>query len=749
MKSFSQTVDNHISKFSLNYLKNEDQYAYGHETKYRTLNFINLGLLFFLLFFILCLWESTFEAETYQKITTTICLPLLYFVLYIIANRFLIKRKVFLEVFFGLLTLVEMMLLFNIVVPQIISALKKPIDEDYEWVLIYFGMNLETLLFILYLASMKWYWVSLINLVTNWVLFKEVLNFHIKNSNATYAVILLSIQSIFWPIILSYSQEISLRKVFISLKKSEENLLSFQNLIDNIIPNEILILNCEKFELLYYNTRAKTLFINESLVFKKLIQIKINNSDQTLIDLYKSFIISQEKAKINEFITCIGCISSEPKANFDSMELGDGLLEFDIKIGLINWQNKKAILISFNDISSTKTIINLTEINRNKDIILATVSHDLRSPLNNILGIFTILNEKVTDQTSLKCIISGIQSVKILSFMINDILDFSRIKMNKLKLNLEAISLGNVLADILSIIEFQAAEKVLRFELEIEKVFEKRKIYADPLRLKQILLNLLGNAIKFTSKGFIKLEISQNSEKKALFKVIDSGIGIQKHEMINLFNLYYKIDQEDSSINRNGIGLGLAISQNLAKMMDSNGITVESVFGQGSIFHFELPAIYEEEASACSESDIDAGDEFERNLVDWKPKMKDFILLVDDDPLNILIYKKYMESFELGYDVAYNGLEAMHLIEKYARNQVFFSAIILDYHMPMMDGVKTAERINKLIGSRVIPYLPIILVSGNEDGVEMKGDFKRVMKKPVMKEELKENLRRILNINIK
>lgn len=750
MKSFEQNLDNHMSRLSLNYTKKENQSAYDHETKYRTLNFVNLGMIFFVLFFILTLWEGAFETDTYIKVITSICLPFIYFALYFIANKILIKRKIFLEVFFCCLTLIEMVLMLNIVIPEILSVFnKKVIDENTGWFLIYLGMNLEVLSFILYLASMKWFYVSFIHLATSWVIFKEVLYFHIQNSNLPYAVILLTIQSIFWPIVLSYSQEKSLRKVFISLKKSEENLLSFHNLIDNIIPNEILILNCEKLELIYYNKRARHIFVNESSVFNKLMEITINNSELNLMDIYNEYIISVEKTKINEFKSYVGCIYGEKKENIESVEIKSCLFEFDIKIGLINWKSKKAVLISFSDISSTKKIINLTEINRNKDIVLATVSHDLRSPLNNILGIFTILDERINEEASKKCITSGIQSGKILSFMINDILDFSRIKMNKLKLNFEAFFIQNVIPDILSIIEFQASEKVLEFVLNISKDFEKVKIYGDPLRLKQILLNLLGNAIKFTSKGFIRLEINKNFNKKAEFKVIDSGIGIQKKEIINLFNLYYKIEQEDSSINRNGIGLGLAISQNLAKMMDENGITVESVYGKGSTFSFAVPIFCEEEENICSEPNIDRVYEFEKHLTTFKPKLKKFILLVDDDPLNILIYKKYMESFDIDYDVAYNGIEALNLIGKYASDQIYFSAIILDYHMPVMDGIKTSENINKLIAENAIPYLPIILISGNEDNVGKRNNFRRVLKKPIMKEELKEHLRIILNIKIR
>jgi CheY-like chemotaxis protein len=230
---------------------------------------------------------------------------------------------------------------------------------------------------------------------------------------------------------------------------------------------------------------------------------------------------------------------------------------------------------------------------------------------------------------------------------------------------------------------------------------------------------------------------------------VDSGIGLNEEHRKQLFKLFSKIEHKNKDLNKYGIGLGLAISQHLAKLMQSEGITIQSEEGKGSSFIFSLPFArnFEEEAfHLCEESKINRIPNFHTNCLVHLSK-KEKILLVDDDPMSMMISEKYLQSFGLVYEKAQNGSEAIEKIRSNRRKHEYFSLIILDLYMPILNGFETAKIICEMVKAKEIPYLPIIGMSGC-DKEDTNVFIKEFLKKPVFKNELKEMIKKILKINI-
>jgi signal transduction histidine kinase len=191
-----------------------------------------------------------------------------------------------------------------------------------------------------------------------------------------------------------------------------------------------------------------------------------------------------------------------------------------------------------------------------------------------------------------------------LLMLVNDLLDFSQFINGKLRMTFEEINILSTVKDVAKIIKFQAKRKGLEFIIDC-KFGKEMTMKTDSNRLKQILFNLLGNSLKFTQKGYIKLllQINKNSKEEMIsFSVEDTGIGIKPKNISRLFNMFGKLEQKDKSINKGGVGLGLSICQVIVKCLNHNaeniGIKVESQFGKGSIFSFLLPIYQSQETSA-------------------------------------------------------------------------------------------------------------------------------------------------------
>ena len=268
---------------------------------------------------------------------------------------------------------------------------------------------------------------------------------------------------------------------------------------------------------------------------------------------------------------------------------------YKAKLFLLTWDDEEeALAVMLDDITKQKRIVELKIADKNKDLVIATVSHELRTPLNGMLGLLDIAKSKISpSETPVHSYLNACKNNGLLLLsLINSILDLSQIKNNKFKLVHSKVSIHELLNEIKSLFEYSCVLKKLDLNLEVDPQIPKL-ITTDKGRLSQILINLLGNAFKFTFQGGITVKATLNSTLPARirFSVIDTGIGIKQEDQKKLFKLFGRLDQEDKTVNTGGVGLGLTISTSLACLLSSSnqaGINLESEYGKGSIFSFVI-----------------------------------------------------------------------------------------------------------------------------------------------------------------
>ncbi|QDS87613.1 Autoinducer 2 sensor kinase/phosphatase LuxQ [Rosistilla ulvae] len=330
--------------------------------------------------------------------------------------------------------------------------------------------------------------------------------------------------------------------------------------------------------------------------------------------------------------------------------------------------------------------------NRAKSEFLANMSHEIRTPMTAILGYIDLIDEKVDHEETRDHIDTVRRNGKFLLAIINDILDLSKIEAGKFDLAVEPFSPNRLIEDVRSIMNVRAAESQIDLHINYEGLVPET-IQTDPKRLKQILINLVGNAIKFTDRGSVTLSVSYaRSSNRVLFQVADTGIGMTTRQINRLFQPF---SQADSSVSRTfgGTGLGLAISQRLASIMGGE-ISVESEPGEGS----------------CFAVSIDPGDLTNTRLVPLRPfedvpvsesssdvsPLTCSVLLVDDRRDIRFLASRLLSNAGATITEAEDGQEAVDKMQEMLRNDRVVDLILLDMQMPRLDGYRTADQLRRL-----------------------------------------------------
>lgn len=372
---------------------------------------------------------------------------------------------------------------------------------------------------------------------------------------------------------------------------------------------------------------------------------------------------------------------------------------------------------------------------RAKSSFLAMMSHEIRTPLNSVLGFTEILLESSLTDSQRESLETIRSSGDALLHLLNDILDFSKIESDRLEIDLQPTNLRDCLRDSIELQQPSAKAKGLEIRTYVDALIPEW-MASDPVRLKQILLNLIANAVKFTSQGYVSVNITGNessdsSETSIEIRIEDTGIGIQPQQIERLFKPF---SQADSSTSRQygGSGLGLVISQRLANLLNGD-LRLESTSDNGTIFVVHLPCI----PTSAPTNTIDLASEF--SFLFPGPK----ILVVDDNPINRRLTQRILGQFGATVETVESGSECLEKIASAS-----YDVILMDVQMPGMDGHETTQRLRVLEAEYGLSRTPVVALTADA----MRGDREKCLEagmdeyltKPIQRSVLVETLARLL-----
>ncbi|WP_262152432.1 hybrid sensor histidine kinase/response regulator [Chryseobacterium foetidum] len=474
---------------------------------------------------------------------------------------------------------------------------------------------------------------------------------------------------------------------------------------------------------------------------KKLVKEKLLLRHKTIGDMDDQTSIANPRArKISNEITNITAKIYEKRRvdmvnlSKQSEEMGQKARFYDISLlillilsgsivgyHILRQFKRQRLLIQELDVAQKKALVAA----QTKENFLANMSHEIRTPLSGILGFTNLLQKRPLDDTSKEFVSSIQRSGENLMAIINDILDLSKIEAGMMRITKGIFSINGLVNSVETFFVERAKEKGLTISSKIDSSIPDT-LNGDATRLTQILVNLIGNAIKFTHQGNINIEIynKQQTENEVVvgFKVSDTGIGIDKEKLIEVFE---RFNQGEDSTTRNygGTGLGLSIVKSLIQLQNGD-IEVISEQGKGTTFHFYIPyAIAKEQLNVVPKVDTD----YFKDKTNASLK----VLIVDDNTINQSLMKHLLSQWNIDFETANNGLEAVEFL----RNNDC-DLVLMDIQMPQMDGYVATQTIREELKLNT----PIIAMTAHALAGERERCMSRGMNeyisKPIKEEEL-------------
>ncbi len=537
------------------------------------------------------------------------------------------------------------------------------------------------------------------------------------------------------------SGEKKLKKTKIELEKLNQQLLAIS---EANIPVSIISTDPEG-TILYFSKGAERLL---GYTTDEVVNLK------SILSLYpEEEIIKYEK----ELKITLGGEISEPKAfitellkpeNYVSRQwtyIRKNGTKFPVQIAISNISDNTGNLVGHLciaiDITQQKKIESALEsakdqaekANRYKSQFLANMSHEIRTPMNSIIGFSDLLLNNTTDPKNKKHLNTILSNGRILMKLINDLLDLAKIESTKMILHPEEINLKLLLDDVVQMFTTEIGNKSLALSIETESTLPDR-IFLDDIRLRQILVNLIGNAVKFTNQGYIRIttsyetSLTDKSKIDVTISVQDSGIGIAEEYQSSIFESFHQ-GQDSTTSKYGGTGLGLTITKRLVELMHGE-IKLQSKPNEGSIFTIRIPKlVYINNERKITQSPIIKTEHFKFKI--------STILVVDDIEINIELIRILLEDHPIKIITGKDGLEAVSKAEVFVPD-----LILMDLRMPKMDGWEAAKKIKS---QKQLSHIPIIAWSASILGNENTGDpFLGFLIKPIERETLYEQLKRFL-----
>ncbi len=362
-----------------------------------------------------------------------------------------------------------------------------------------------------------------------------------------------------------------------------------------------------------------------------------------------------------------------------------------------------------------------------KSNFLANMSHEIRTPMNSISGMSELIIRDSDDDNVKRQAMMIKSASRSLLAIINDILDYSKIESGKMELRPEDISMASLVSDIVMIIKIRLKDKTIEFKTDIDKNIPSRA-RVDEVRIKQILVNLLGNAVKFTQTGYIKLGMklkkSDDTNDHLSMYIEDTGTGIRPENLEKIFSSFTQVDTKRNRAVE-GTGLGLAISKELAELMGGS-ISVESEYGKGTTFRVDIPLDVTDPTPIGDISDYFGTVKAEV----FEPSFKALgskILVVDDNEMNLEVASGILAPYDADVTCVSSGAKA---IEIFGEKQ--YDIVFMDHMMPGMDGVEAMNRLRALPGGDRVTYIALTAnaVEGVEDEYRAMG-FMDYLPKPI------------------